>query len=164
MIPKRIQPYFEVKQQTVRNDTCLVEGMLTCCDDHSFDVFGVGELKRSFFLKMFLAPKNDRTMIKACCKKCGKSILVFDSNCDGYEQNRKKTEDHAAPQPITCVKCGNRDFSVGIKYEYSNLQELKELEEQEAIQIDDAFSWIWITLCCNTCAAKYKYFSDYETA
>lgn len=49
MIPKRIQPYFEVKQQTVKNDTCLVEGMLTCCDDHSFDVFGVGELKRSFF-------------------------------------------------------------------------------------------------------------------
>ena len=51
-------------------------------------------------------------------------------------------------------------FSVGIKYEYPDTQELEELEIPE---IDNVFTWIWITLECNKCGTRYKDFVDCET-
>ncbi len=50
---------------------------------------------------------------------------------------------------------------MGIKYEYPDTQELMELEMSE---IDNAFTWIWITLECSKCGTKYKNFVDCETA
>ena len=47
-----------------------------------------------------------------------------------------------------------------IKYEYPDIQELEELEITE---IDNAFTWIWITLECNNCGTRYKNFVDCET-
>lgn len=62
---------------------------------------------------------------------------------------------------INCKKCQDDNFSISIKYEYPNVQELENLGITE---IDNAFTWIWVTLECNKCGTKYKNFIDYETA
>ena len=63
-------------------------------------------------------------------------------------------------KPVNCKKCRNGVFSVGIKYEYPDIQELEELKITE---IDNAFTWIWITLECKQCGTVYKNFVDCET-
>ena len=86
MIPKKIQPYFKTTRQTRDGDNSIIEGILTCCNDHDFEVLVVGEIKHSMFSKMRLFPENDKTVIEVRCRKCGKVISIFDSSCDGYEQ------------------------------------------------------------------------------
>ena len=160
MIPKKIQPYFKTTHQTKDGDNSIIEGILTCCNAHDFEVFVVGEIKHSMFSKMCLFPENDKTVVQVRCRKCGKVISVFDSCCDGYEQCGKEQYTHAQTKPIDCRKCRNGGFSVGIKYEYPDIQELAELEITE---IDNAITWIWITLECNNCGTRYKNFVDCET-
>lgn len=43
MIPKKIQPYFEITQQTGDRDNSIIEGVLTCCNEQDFEVFVVGK-------------------------------------------------------------------------------------------------------------------------
>lgn len=157
MIPKKIQPYFKTTLQKKDGDNSLIEGILTCCNAHDFEVFVVGEIKHSIFSKMYLSPENDKAVIEVRCLKCGKIISVFDSSCDGYEQCGKDQPIHVPTKPIDCKKCRDGSFSVSIKYEYPNIQEL------EIAEIDNAFTWIWITLKCNNCGTRYNNFIDYET-
>ena len=160
MIPQRIHPYFKTTLKKRNGDNSLIEGILTCCNSHDFEVFVVGEIKHSMLSKMCLFPKNDKIALEVRCKKCGRVISVFDSSCDGYEQCRKNHPTHIPTKLIDCKKCQDDDFSVGIKYEYPDIQELEELEITE---IDNAFTWIWITLECNKCGTKYRNFVDFET-
>ena len=162
LIPKKIQPYFKITQQTKDRDNSIIKGMLTCCGAQDFEVFAVGKIKHRLFSKMFLYPENDKLVFEVRCRKCGKVIAVFDSSCDGYEQCGKKSKNICvSTQPIDCVKCQSKSFSVTVKYEYSDVQELQELEISD---IDNAFTWIWITLKCNKCGTRYKNFIDCETA
>ena len=160
MVPKRIQPYYNITLQTKDGENSLIEGQLTCCNANDFEIFIVGEIRNSMFSKMCVLPKNDRLVIEARCRKCGKVISVFDNSCDGYEQCGKDQYTLLSTESIDCMKCRNGGFSVGIKYEYPNIQELVELGITE---IDNAFTWIWITLKCNNCGTRYKNFVDYET-
>ena len=160
MVPKKIQPYLKTTFQTKDGANSLIEGILTCCNVNDFEVFIVGEIKHSIFSKMCLSPENDKTVIEVRCKKCGKVISVFDSSCDGYEQCGKDQYTYVPTKPIDCKKCRNGGFSVEIKYEYPDIRELEELEITE---IDNAFTWTWITLECNNCRTRYKNFVDYET-
>lgn len=161
MIPKKIQPYFKITQITQNRDNRIIEGVLKCCDAHDFEIFVVGRLKYSFFSKMALFPDAGNTIFEVRCKKCGNVISVFNSNFDGYGQCGKVTQNiYVSPWLIDCIKCRSNSFSVTVKYEYPDIQELKELELGE---IYNAFTWIWITLECNKCGAKYKKFVDYET-
>lgn len=161
LIPKIIQPYFESTRQTTDGDNNIIEGALTCCNAHDFEVLVVGKIKHTLFSKMFLCPENERTVFKVRCKKCGKVISVFNSSCDGYGQCGKEFQSTcASPRPINCKKCQNGDFSVTIKYEYPNDHELQELEINDS---DNAFTWIWIKIECNKCGTRYKNFVDCET-
>lgn len=161
MIPKKIQPYFEIINQIKDGDNDIIEGVLTCCKSHDFEVFVAGEIKRSAFSKMHLFSENDKTAIEVRCRKCGQIILVFDSDSDGYDKCEEKQHTHIQMKPVKCKKCQNGGFSVGIKYEYPDAHELKKLEIPET---DNAFTWIWITLECNECGSKYKNFVDCEMA
>ena len=161
LIPKKIKPYFNTTNQKMDGDNTLIEGILTCCNAHDFEVFVFGEIKHSMFSKMCLFPENDKTAIEVRCRKCGKVISVFDSGCDGYEQCGKEQYTHIQTKPIDCGKCRNGGFSVSIKYEYPDIQELAELEITE---IDNVFTWIWITLECNKCRKRYRNFVSFETA
>ena len=147
-------------KQTKDKDCNIIKGVLSCCNAQDFEVFVAGKIKHSIFTRMFLYPENDQMIIAVRCKKCGKVISVFNSSCDGYGKCEKKEMAHISPSPINCIKCRNKSFSVSIKYEYPDVQELKELEIEEA---ENAFTWIYITLECNKCRTKYKNFVDYET-
>ena len=37
LIPKKIQPYFEITQQTGDRDNSIIEGVLTCCNEQDFE-------------------------------------------------------------------------------------------------------------------------------
>ena len=162
MIPKTIQPYFKITQQIEERDNSIIEGVLTCCDAHDFEVYVVGKIKRNMFSKMYLYPQNDKIVFEVRCKKCGKVISVFNSNFDGYEQCGKNPSNTClSPQIINCVQCRSEGFSITIKYEYPDIQELQELGIKDT---DNAFTWIWITLECNKCETRYKNFVDFETA
>ena len=161
LIPKKIQPFFEMKAQKKIGSDSLIEGILTCCNSHDFEVFVVGEIKHSTFSRTCLIPENGEIGLKVRCKKCGRVISVFDSCCDGYEQCGNYQSTHISTKPVDCMKCQNDCFSVDVKYEYPDIQELEELE---ITAIDNAFTWMWITLACNRCGAIYKNFIDYETA
>lgn len=160
MIPKKIQSNFRTTLQKKDGNHFLTEGILTCCNSHDFEVFVVGEIKHRTFSKMFLSSENDKLVLEVRCKKCGKVISVFDSSCDGYEQCGTSQSSHIPTKPIYCQKCQDNSFSVGIQYEYPDIQELEELEIPE---IDNAFTWIWGTLECNKCGARYRNFLNYET-
>lgn len=161
MIPQKIQPYFNTTFQEKDGENNLIEGTLTCCNDHAFEIFVVGKLKRSMFSNTCLFPENNTIMLKVRCKKCGKTISVFDSSCDGYENCEKKLYTQIIAKPINCKKCRDDSFSVSIRYEYPGVQELENLGITE---IDNAFTWIWVTLECNKCSTRYKNFIDCETA
>ena len=161
MIPKKIQPYFEVMNQTRDGENDIIEGVLTCCNSNDFEVCVDGGIKHSAFSKMYLFSENDKTAIEVRCRKCGQAILVFDSGSNGYDKCGEKQHTHMQMKPVKCKKCQNGGFSVGIKYEYPDTRELKELGIPE---IDNAFTWIWITLECNKCGTRYKNFVDCETA
>lgn len=160
LIPKKISSYFKTAFQNKNGDNTLTEGTLTCCNSHEFEVYVVGKIKYSIPFKMHLLPENEKTLLEVRCKKCNKVISVFDSSCDGYEHCEKEKYEYTAINSIKCKKCLYNDFSVYIKYEYPDFQELKELEINE---IDNAFTWIWITLECNKCGTKYRNFIDLET-
>lgn len=162
MIPKRILPYFDVTRQNIDSDNTQIEGILTCCNSHDFEIYAVGEIKNSIFSKMYLFPKDCKLALEARCKKCGKVIPVFDSSYDGYVCYEKKLQHtNIVARPIRCKKCAENDFSVGLRYEYPDIQELKNLGIAE---VDNAFTWIWVTLGCNRCGTKYRNFIDFEMA
>ena len=160
MIPKKIQPFFEITFQKKDGDNRLIEGVLTCCNSHDFEVYVVGKIKRSLFSGMYLMPENDEIVLEARCKKCGRVIKVFDCLCDGYEQCGRNQTTHTSSKALECMRCHGGSFSVEVKYEYPDKQELEELKITE---IDNAFTWIWISLECNRCGIIYKNFIDYET-
>ena len=160
LVPKKIQTYFKTTHQTKNRDNNLIEGVLTCCNAHDFEVLVVGEIKHRMFSRMCLFSKNAETVVEVRCRKCGKVISLFDSSCDGYEQCGKDQRIYVSTKPIDCKKCRNGGFFVDIKYEYPDIQEL---EEVGITEVDNAFTWIWITLECSNCGSRYKNFVDCET-
>ena len=142
-------------------DNTLIEGILTCCNSHDFEVRIAGDIKYDLFSEMHLLPMDEKIAIDVCCKKCGKVISVFNSNQDGYERTETKCYKFALTKPLVCKKCTDNTFSVEIKYEYPDYQELMGLGITE---MDNAFTWIWTTLECNQCGKRYNNFVDFETA
>ncbi len=161
MVPQKIKPYFELMFQKQDSENSLLAGVLTCCSSHNFEVRGVGKIKHRMFSKMYLLPYNDILALEAYCKKCAKTISVFDSKRDGYERCANHQHIRYKTKPVICKKCQSGNFRVEIKYEYPDVNELKNLEITE---IDNAFTWIWATLECNECGTRYKNFIDCETA
>lgn len=104
MIPKKILPYWDVTRQNIDSDNTQIEGILTCCNAHNFEIYAVGEIKNSIFSKMYLFPKDCRIALEARCKKCGKVIPVFDSSCDGYVCCEKNYNMPILPQDLLDVR------------------------------------------------------------
>ena len=157
MIPKRMQPYFKIKD-TVVND--IIQGDLLCCGHNNFSVQIFGRIHYGIFNTMQLLPKNNEVAIYSYCLKCGNALSVFNSICDGYDQCDINTHKVVSSHPLECKMCHHNDFSIKIKYEYPKLEELNELG---IVNKDNAFTWIWITIKCNYCGKEYRNFLDYET-
>lgn len=162
--PLKIQSYFVEKQKQSDGENTIVSGHLQCCNSQDFEVLIFGEVKKHLFSNPSLYPKNDCIALAVRCKKCGRVITVFNSTCDGYEnvsEKRKASEPLNIDFEYRCGKCSENNFSIEIKYEYPDIKELKDLEISN---IDNAFTWIWITIKCNHCCKTYKNFISFETA
>ena len=59
MIPRKIQPYFDIKEQKNDDKDDLIEGTITCCNAHNFEIFVIGKVQRSIFSKMYVLQEND---------------------------------------------------------------------------------------------------------
>ncbi len=160
MIPQKSRPFFTTTFQKKDGDNSLIEGILTCCNSHDFEILVIGKIKHNMFTKMHLLPNNNQIVFEVRCKKCGKIIPIFDSSCDGYEHCGTNQHIHTILKSVACNKCHGDGFGISIRYEYPNIQELEHLEITE---IDNAFTWIWISLECNKCGTKYRNFIDFET-
>lgn len=161
LLPQKIRPYFTVTKQKVGSENTLIQGKLTCCNTHEFEVQIAGKVKRSLFSKAYLYSEDDAIALTVRCKRCGKEISVFNGATDGYDHVEEKTKESIPMSPFVCGKCSDNNFSVSIRYEYPDARELEELGIS---QIDKAFTWIWVMLECNSCGRKYKKFIDFETA
>jgi len=164
MNPIKIQQNFNIKTEKTDGENTIVTEELTCCNAHNFEVSIVGEVKQRLFSKPCVYPENNRIVFEVKCKKCGKVITVFDSVCDGYDnvaENPIKNPKPFKTNIFNCKKCSDSNFSVEIKYEYPNIQELKDLG---IVDIDNAFTWVWITIRCNKCNKIFRNFIDFETA
>ena len=161
MIPKKIRSYFRTACQKTEGNNTLIKGILTCCSSHEFEVRVAGDIKCGLFAEMYLLPIDDKIVLEVCCKKCGKVISVFDSDHDGYGHCETKCDKKISTKPFVCKNCADNTFSVELKYEYPDLQELADLGITE---MDNVFTWIWIALVCNKCGKKHRNFLNYETA
>lgn len=161
MIPEKIMSYFQEISSENDGDNTLTEGIITCCGSHKFEVRIVGNVRSSLFSGQYLQAEDDELAMELCCKNCGKVFSGFDSNCDGYDRCGEKRTTKILPRRFACKKCNDSNFSVRIKYEYPDIEELDNLEMAEK---DNAFTWIQVALKCNSCGTKYNKFIDYETA
>lgn len=157
MVPKKIQPYFKTKDTLIDN---IIQGNLLCCGHNNFSVQIFGEIHHSIFNTMQLLPINNEVALHARCVKCGNVLPIFNSISDGYDQCDTNLHIVVPTTLLECKKCHHNDFSIKIRYEYPEIEELNGLG---IVNKDNAFTWIWITIECNHCGKKYKNFIDYET-
>ncbi len=160
-IPKRIQNHFNCESRKVSGDNTLVGGKITCCNKSDFELEISGEVINKFLLGTYLYSETGDIRTTLICKECREKLILFDSTIDGY---RCCTEnlDHKniqSEKKWNCPKCKGNNFSVYAKYEYPNMEELKELGIKEK---DNAFTWIVITVKCNGCGKVYKGFVDFD--
>ena len=160
MIPKRMRSVFSQTSEKHKGDNIVIEGKVVCCESDSFEIAIYGIIKNGLLLGEYLTPDNNIVVMNAQCKKCGNFIRIFDSSNDGYGCCDNRFFSNVMPITFNCKKCGSNNYSMNIKYEYPNKNELGMLGINEP---DNAFTWIWITLKCNNCGKTYKNIVDIET-
>lgn len=121
----------------------------------------LGNFKNAFF-GLCICLNGAKIALRANCNKCGNEILIFNSECDGYDRECEGISNSGDVNTLEfaqfkCKCCLGNSFSIKVKYEYAAL------DETDTDKIDNAFTWIWITLECNLCHTKYKNFISYET-
>lgn len=160
-VPVKLQPYFQHLRTKIDTYT-FIRGKIICCSYSEFDVLYCGEIRKSNFGQVFFCDNDNGLAVRLRCKKCGQEIEVFNSLTDGYDRCIKEktySADYQC-QPFTC-KQAHANFSAEVTFEYPPQQELCEdgIEEYE-----NAFTWIRVTLKCNSCNKVFKHIIDYETA
>ena len=160
MNPTKIAKYFVVANEKLTKDCILTEGNISCCNMSNFHVRVKGNVKYGLISKMRLVQQSGRIAIDAECVICNNAIRVFDSLYDGLGGKKDYLDSCSFTNPVYCKKCECNDFSITVKYEYSGIEEIKELSLSE---INNAYSWIWVTLKCNNCGEIYKNFVNFET-
>ena len=61
------------------------KGILTCCGEDGFHIRFTAQTVRSLFGLVSLQDGDDGVRLFAVCPACGKSLMVFDSQIDGYD-------------------------------------------------------------------------------
>ena len=163
MIPDRIKQYFLLTDQRQDGENTLVSGQLRCCDQPTFSLRTVGAVQRGLLHRMSLYPSAEGLAIRAVCARCGRDILVYDAGSDGYDNcfSGAGETSFSTAGSVQCMKCGGEIFSIDLRLEYPDRQELADLG---CTNPENAFTWIWISLTCAKCGKRYTDFVSYETA
>ena len=161
MVPQKLQQYFQTTGEVLSDDDLILSGRLCCCNSEEFEVHSNGIIKQRFLKRMVLHENNTEGLcFIAKCKRCNKTIEVFNSSTDGYDRCgtmsiAKESKTHL----ISCKKCNANDYAIEVKLEYSGISEISDTKHN-----DNAFSWIWVHLRCNKCGTVFRNVIDYETA
>ena len=156
MIPTKIKSFFKIDY--IKND--ITSGRVNCCETNAFNIYYNGEIEKNIILGTYLSENNDSISLSAKCLKCGRLIKIFNSHCEDDNTLRIINKNNIKNIPFNCSRCRDSNFSISIKYEYPDEDELKELGFKD---ISNAFTWITISLTCNNCGRKYKKFIDFES-
>lgn len=96
------------------HNNVAVAGKLVCdCGCNCFSIFHTGRVTRGI-LAPYLLKKDKQIVIKAVCKDCGKSIVIFDSKKDGLKALTCDTY----PEEKFKIKNIDENFEIIIKYNY----------------------------------------------
>lgn len=163
IIPKHLEAHFKIIDENHKQNY-TVSGMLMCCGFTKFKIQYVGNLKQTILGQLYLQENEDRLILYAKCRQCGKILPIFNNLTDGYdncinERNVIKKENKQRLQSFDCPKCHNNIYGVKIVIEYLGKKELKELDIQDW---GNSFTWIWVSLKCERCGKVYKKILDLE--
>ncbi len=140
MIPDRIKPYFLATDQRQDGENTLISGRLQCCGQPAFSLRAVGTVRRGLLHRMSLYLGVEGLALRAACARCERDILVVDAGFDGYDNGFSKTGEtpFSTAESIQCIRCGGGVFSVDLRFEYPDEQELADLD---CTNPEDAFNW-----------------------
>ncbi|MBQ4546107.1 MAG: hypothetical protein IJA17_03000 [Oscillospiraceae bacterium] len=156
-IQKRLKPY--LSDISAKNDFTLLNGNISCCGHHNFEVLYNGSIVKNIFGKSYLI--GNKPVFEAKCKICESKIRIFDSNTDGYDNCDTKTDaTNATLTSFICPKCNTSDFEVKVSFEYLSKDDL---DDEGIVDYGNSFTCIWISICCNNCGKKIKNFLVFET-
>lgn len=161
-VPLKLKSYFHQLDLKI-NTNYIIRGKITCCSCSEFDVLYYGDIRKNFFGHITLRDNNDGLVVLSRCKKCGQEIEVFNSFTDGYDRCIEEKVDCAniQLQPFHCNIQSHSNFSIEVTIEYPPIQELI---DDGITECENAFSWIWITLKCNSCNKVFNNFVSLETS
>ncbi|MDY0278297.1 MAG: hypothetical protein RBQ97_09470 [Acholeplasma sp.] len=96
------------------HDNVAIAGKLMCdCGCHLFSIYHTGKVTKGI-LAPYLIKKDKQIVIRAICKDCGKSIIIFDSKIDGIKPIMCDTY----PEEKFQIKNIDENFEIVLKYNY----------------------------------------------
>lgn len=96
------------------HDNVSIAGKLMCdCGCHLFSIYHTGKVTKGI-LAPYLIKKDKQIVIRAVCKDCGKSIIIFDSKIDGIKPIMCDTY----PEEKFQIKNIDENFEIVLKYNY----------------------------------------------
>ena len=96
------------------HDNVAIAGKLMCdCGCHLFSIYHTGKVTKGI-LAPYLIKKDKQIVIKAVCKDCGKSIIIFDSKIDGIKPIMCDTY----PEEKFQIENIDEHFEIVLKYNY----------------------------------------------
>ena len=96
------------------HDNVAMACQLICdCGCNHFIIFHTGKVTKGILVP-YLIKKDRQIVIKAVCKDCGKSIIIFDSKIDGIKPIMCDTY----PEEIFQIKNMDENFEIVLKYNY----------------------------------------------
>lgn len=167
MVPQKIHPYISKTIENSGKYDLIVEGILDCCNQNDFILKVIGKAYGKLIPKLY--PDGEIIKLVATCAECQKEIMIFDSECDGYDRQIKDnyctgSENEGIQDKrynkYCCPKCGSEFHSVTIKYDYPDASDLSTLDLKDPT---NAYTWITVSLTCSKCGKKSRAFIDAET-
>ena len=96
------------------HDNVAMACQLICdCGCNHFIIFHTGKVTKGI-LAPYLIKKDKQIVIRAVCKDCGKSIIIFDSKIDGIKPIMCDTY----PEEKFQIKNIDENFEIVLKYNY----------------------------------------------
>lgn len=96
------------------HDNVAIAGKLMCdCGCHLFSIYHTGKVTKGI-LASYLLKKDKQIVIRAVCKDCGKSIIIFDSKIDGIKPIMCDTYQEEKFQ----IENIDEHFEIVLKYNY----------------------------------------------
>ena len=97
------------------HDNVAIAGKLICdCGCNLYSIFHTGKATKGV-LAPYLIKKDKQIVIKAVCKDCEKSIIIFDSKIDGI---RPSACNNTYEEQNFSIKNISVNFEIDFKYNY----------------------------------------------